>query len=439
MSDGFSPADAAIALQASLDEGRGEAHVEAMVDAIAREHGPAVADALLKRIQVARKHRRLSIAIYDHALHVIGGGQRYVATLASALQDRFEVTYLVNREVDLARVGSWYGIDLSRCKVRVVPLPFFEGRPWIDSSMVTSEMPNPFDAVARASADYDVFVNANMLEKVRPLSPLSIFICHFPDVLPRAYFAAHEYTLLVAVSRYGASWIEKRWGLSPSLLLYPPVDLRAPARTKERIILSVARFEPGGSKKQVEMATAFCVLREAFPDELAGWRLVLAGGSLSANPYLRDVEAAVARGAGQIEMRVNVPLDELREWYSSASIFWHACGLGEVDPHLVEHFGMTTVEAMQNGCVAVVFDGGGQREIVAHGQSGFRFRTLEELCSLTVRLIRDPAICASFREQAKEDARRFGRRAFEERTAALFDLLDREYATFAPGRERSRI
>src|SRR2546425_3425625 len=101
-------------------------------------------------------------------------------------------------------------------------------------------MDSPLDAVARASADYDVFVNANMLEKVRPLAPVSVFMCHFPDALPRAHFAAHEYTLLVANSQYTSGWVRRRWGLTPSLLLYPPIDAAGPRVLKERIILSVA-------------------------------------------------------------------------------------------------------------------------------------------------------------------------------------------------------
>src|SRR5207302_3359412 len=145
-------------------------------------------DGFLKRLQVVLGHRRMSIGIYDHALHVIGGGQKYAATIASALQDRFDVTYLVNEEVELGRVGDWYGLDLSRCRKRVVPLEFYAGKRWIDSSLVTADVENPFDAVARASADYDVLVNANMLEKVRPLAPLSVFLCHFPDVPARAHF-----------------------------------------------------------------------------------------------------------------------------------------------------------------------------------------------------------------------------------------------------------
>src|SRR5207245_4310224 len=37
---------------------------------------PRALDALLKRLQVAFGHRRMSIGIYDHALHVLGGGQK---------------------------------------------------------------------------------------------------------------------------------------------------------------------------------------------------------------------------------------------------------------------------------------------------------------------------------------------------------------------------
>lgn len=67
----------------------------------------------------------------------------------------------------------------------------------------------------------------------------------------------------------------------------------------------------------------------------------------------------------------NLTNSDILKLYGEASIFWHACGLGEKDPHLVEHFGMTTVEAMQNYCVPIVIDGGGQKEIVEHGVSGF--------------------------------------------------------------------
>src|SRR5919108_4885655 len=289
---------------------------------LARSRGTRAADAVLRRLQVALGHRRMSVGIYDHALHVVGGGQRYVATMAAQLQDRFEVTYVVNRPVEFDRLREWYGLDLSRCSLRTVPLPFYGRRQWIDGALVTREMENPFDAVARASADYDVFVNANMLEKVRPLAPLSLFVCHFPDVMPRAYFAAHEYTLLIANSRYTSSWLRRRRGLEASMLLYPPVDVTGHPAAKDSVILSVARFEPGGSKKQCEMIAAFVALKRAFPDLLAEWRLVLVGGTLGTNAYLDRVRRDASRYPAWIDVRVNVPLAGVRECYARASIFW---------------------------------------------------------------------------------------------------------------------
>jgi len=384
--------------------------------------------ALLKRMDVARGERKMSIAIYDHALHVVGGGQKYAATIAACLQDRFDVTYIVNRPIEIGQLREWYGLDLSRCKVRLVPLPFYGARDWIDAALVTGEMDNPFDAVARVSADYDVFVNANMLDKVRPLSPLSIFVCHFPDVRPRAHFAAHEYTLLVTNSQYGSSWLRRRWDLETSMLLYPPIDAAAPRVEKERFILSVARFEPGGSKKQREMIEAFAALKRALPERTQGWRLILVGGSLDHNPYLERVRELARAHSDFVEVRCNVSEQELRSWYARALLFWHACGMGASEAHLIEHFGMSTAEAMQNGCVPIVFDGGGQREIVEHGLTGFRFRGADELCAWTARLISDEGLRTAVQERAQKSSGRFLRSAFEARARWLFDLILDEYS-----------
>ena len=69
-----------------------------------------------------------------------------------------------------------------------------------------------------------------------------------------------------------------------------------------------------------------------------------------------------------VELRVNITAAELQELYHRASLFWHFCGFGQSDPALVEHFGMTVAEAMQSGCIPLVFDGGGMREIVRSGK-----------------------------------------------------------------------
>jgi glycosyltransferase involved in cell wall biosynthesis len=373
----------------------------------------------------------MSMGIYDHALHAIGGGQRYVATLAAILKDRFDITYIANKPVRIADLEAQYQLDLSGCRLETVPLAFYEdrGRHWIDSGMITEELPNPFEAIAAESAKYDVFVNANMLEKVRPLAPLSVFVCHFPDTPRGPYFAVDGYTAIIANSQYTSAWLDKRWGLEPTALINPPVEMEAPPAAKRPLILSVARFEPGGSKKQRQLVEAFRELLRTHPEEMRGWRLALVGGSLPDNAYLTEVLNLVGSETGPIEVKVNASTEEVKALYAEAEIFWHACGLDETDPHLVEHFGMTTVEAMQNHAAPVVINGGGQREIVEHGRSGFLFDSLAELCDYTMTLVVDADRRRAVQAEAYRRSQCFTRSRFEARITAFFDVIEREYST----------
>ena len=402
-----------------------------LVESLIPIFGPLALDNLLARMQVILGHRRMSVGLYDQALNVIGGGQKYGCTIASALADRFDVTLITNNPVELKTLEEWYRLPLSKCRVKIVPLPYFKKfGSWIDSNVVTDDVPNPFDAIALHSKEYDVFVNVNMLPMVRPLSPYSVFICHFPDTPRRCHFRAHEYSHFIVNSRYTAQWARILWDIDPDRILYPAVDMEAPQRRdKEPIILSAARFEPGGSKKQLELIRAFKTLAAAKPKQMQGWRLVLAGGSVPWNPYLKQIRKAAEGSGGTIEIRENVPYDELQSLYSRAAIFWHACGLDEDEPRLVEHFGMTTVEAMQNRCVPVVIDGGVQREIVEHGRCGYRFNTCGDLGRYTLRLIESPDLRETFSAVAYEKSREFSKERFEKDVLDFFLALEKEYRT----------
>jgi glycosyltransferase involved in cell wall biosynthesis len=228
-------------------------------------------------------------------------------------------------------------------------------------------------------------------------------------------------------SLYTAQWVKRFWGLEPDLLVYPPVEMEASPAEKENVILSVARFEPSGSKKQRELIQAFEMLRTSHPDLLRDWRLVLVGGSLPQNPYLEAIERMARESTAPVQVRANVPLAELRGHYAKAKIFWHACGLGEKDPRLIEHFGMTTVEAMQNQCVPVVIDGGGQREIVEHGRSGYRFNSIHDLCDYTLKLITTPELMERLKEAAGQRGQEFTQKRFEAAVDRLFRTLEEEY------------
>ena len=202
---------------------------------------------------------------------------------------------------------------------------------------------------------------------------------------------------------------------------------------KKKVILSVARFETEGTKRQREMIQTFLRLKQESPKIMEDWSFVLVGGSDENNPYLQSLENLVALNSDKkIHLKINIPVEELRSMYRESSIFWHVCGLVHRDPSEIEHFGMTTVEAMQNACVPVVFRGGGQVEIVRDRESGYLFSSLEEAQRKTLAVLTDPGLAGEMGARAYERGLEFRKEVFLERIRNHFSgVLDRY--SFKPG------
>jgi glycosyltransferase involved in cell wall biosynthesis len=418
------------------ETGDEEGCLKEKIELVRQTRGLQSAVNVLSRLEVALGFRKPSLGLYDNALHFIGGAQKYGCTLAHTLQDDFEVTLIANSEVTREQLESWYGLDLARCRIKVVRLPYFEEREKqrgvFDAGLVELRKDNPFHAISLESGKYDVFVNNCMLEMVYPLAPISEMVVHFPEREISRFFHVGRYTHIIYNSRYTATWIAKRWRLEPHIHIYPPVDMVSPLpeclEKKRDVILSVARFEPGGNKQQLEMIKSFLQLRRLNPGDTEGWRLVLVGGSTPVNPYLERIKRWLAdTTASNIELRVNTPVEELKDVYRTARIFWHFSGLGQRDPARIEHFGMTTVEAMQNGCVPVVFRGGGQTEIVEEGVSGFLFGSPLELQEKTRILMQDPQMSAKLAGGAHARSLAFTKDVFMDRVRKHFSGILSEY------------
>jgi glycosyltransferase involved in cell wall biosynthesis len=148
--------------------------------------------------------------------------------------------------------------------------------------------------------------------------------------------------------------------------------------------------------------------------QLDGWTLHVVGGCESSQkPYLAKV-AAAASGL-PVRLHPNAPRSTVEALMSAAALFWSATGYGEDEsraPWASEHFGMTTAEAMAGGCVPVVIDRAGQREIVRDGVDGFRWSTPDELFARTVQLAGDEALRARLSANAVERAQRYSDQAF---------------------------
>jgi glycosyltransferase involved in cell wall biosynthesis len=230
------------------------------------------------------------------------------------------------------------------------------------------------------------------------------------------------------VSDFVEHWTRRYWGIESSLI-NPPVDVEGIQRVghvpKENIILNVGRFFQGHhNKKHLEMVKAF---QHMVDDGLSGWTLVLVGGAPDEpehREYLRRIRAA----ADGLPIRIanDIPYSELLGLYARGSIYWHATGLGEDegrDPAAMEHFGITTVEAMAAGCVPVVINRAGQAEIVQHRRSGLLWEDLAGLQRATWELIRDPGLRGRLSEAARQRSRHFSHASFERRMLELVNAI----------------
>ena len=250
---------------------------------------------------------------------------------------------------------------------------------------------------------------------------------------------------MLANSEFTRHWIQRLWQID-SDVLYPPiqVDRLHPAAEREQVVLSVGRFfEPGlgHAKRQLEMVRMFGQLVR--DGKLDGWSMTTLGGcEESQRPYLETVEAA-ADGL-PITVVPNAPRPVVEKAMCTASIFWSATGFGEDEeraPWAQEHFGMTTAEAMAGGCVPVVIDRAGQREIVREGEHGFRWSTPAELADTTVRVADDPALRARLSAASVRRAQDFSDEAFAERWHTVVDrrgLLDLKEQPRVVDRHRDR-
>ena len=402
------------------------AELTRLVDRLRAARGWQAAYNLVQRAECALGLRRPRLALYDHALHLVGGGQKYGCLLAAALRDSCDVTLIANRPITTPELEGWYGADLSGVAVEIVELPSIDGeQAQPDPSLVGPGEPNPFTPVSATSGRFDLFVNNSMNERVRPRANIAAAVCHFPERRPAGDFYMDRYKPLLYNSEYTAEWIRRRWGLEPDRRLFPPVEGGPPPADGERqpLVLSVARFERAGSKRQLEMARAFVKLKAELPRLAGDWRLVLAGGvEEGGNDYLRRVEKAAAADRA-VEIRTNISADELAGLYTRASLFWHLCGAGARDPGLCEHFGMTVAEAMRYGLVPVVFDGGGMPEIVDDGATGYRVAGSAGLLERTLELIADPELRRRLGAAGTKSAARFGLERFATEVREIFDEL----------------
>jgi glycosyltransferase involved in cell wall biosynthesis len=305
----------------------------------------------------------------------MGGGEKHVGAIAEVLASQGKLDFLTHQPSDLAELERRLNLRLPGVQVRVVP-----------------DAPG-FSEVIRASADYDLFINASHLDYFAPLGRRNALVVYFPAtsvdqaqaistynrlkrvvrlsvmriagdrgrrVLRRAFFGSdgrssdqtlfgrlalgavqalasrrHQggifdrYQVIFANSEFTRRWIRRYWG-KDSFVLYPAVDVeRLAPGEKRNWILSVGRFFAGSHNKK--HLEMIRAFRIARRGALGDWEYHLAGGFSSTESNEAYLEA-VRRAAAEdpsVHLHVNCSLAELAALYAQSKLFWHAAGYGE--------------------------------------------------------------------------------------------------------------
>lgn len=342
----------------------------------------------------------MKIGFYNPALDSLSGGERYMLTLASHWANDHDVWVYWNDDSILEKAEKRLNINLSRVKITQ---NIFSGKNVLKKVTITRQYDLLF--ILTDGSIPTTFARHNILHFQIPFSHIQAF----PWKLKR-------YDSIVCNSHFTKNNLDRKLS-DNAIVVYPPVAPITGSVTKEKIILSVGRFSSYfQTKKQQVLIASF--KRALNQGKLKGWKLVLTGGLLPSDEGYFQGLCKQARGL-PIELIPNVTHENLTDYYKKSRLYWHAAGFGETDASLMEHFGITTVEAMSAGCVPIACNGGGQPEIITHGKDGMLWNTTDDLISYSLDVANDVRQYKKMQQEAIVRAKTFRPEVF----CASFDRI----------------
>lgn len=338
----------------------------------------------------------MRIGFYSPYFPMMGGGERYLLTLAKLYSDKHDVSLVMDPTLT-KRINETFGFNVSKIKV-IPPKRFLSLNTWQRYIFLGS-----FE-VFFYTTDGSVFLSASKKNYLVIQSP-----AHIPSGKIVNAMKMHNWHP-VCYSNFMKDIIMTRLGRKAHVVP-PAVDdgfFAKKKAEKRNIILTVGRFFPyPHNKNQEVLAQVFnSYSRKALP----GWRLVIAGG-LTESGSINVVEKLkeLCRNTS-IELKINIGFKELLTLYKHTKIYWHAAGFGQDTlnhPERAEHFGITTLEAMAAGAVPIVYPAGGQTELVKEAENGYHWKSVLELIEKTVLLTQDEKLRTEVSLKAINSARLF--------------------------------
>lgn len=341
----------------------------------------------------------MKIGIYTPYLESLSGGERYMLTIASCLSHDNEVSLFWDDTTIKEKAEKKLGIDLSKI---TVTKNIFSWSTW-----KKLQETKKYDVIFVLSDGSIPFVFTN----------LYLHFQHPMEEVHRSLFdkiKIRRVKKIICNSVFTKKFIDKKYNVE-SVVLYPPVDVSSlKSLVKENSILTVGRFSlidrNNDFKKQSVLIEAFRRLRE----KNRGVTLTVVTSAIDSDEKSLDEFIKKYQGEG-ITFVISPSFEQLQKLYGKAKVYWHAAGYGEdlqKNPERAEHFGISTVEAMSAGCIPVVFNGGGQKEIIQENENGFLWNTEKELIEKTQQVFNNKSLQSSLVTSAQEKSQKFSEDAF---------------------------
>jgi glycosyltransferase involved in cell wall biosynthesis len=369
------------------NRGGGEKYLLCIVEALLGANCDVTIVAQTASFDTDALSRYFSVHLHGVKIHFVNGGPRTLRQEAKRISSVFDICfYVTNYRFFASRAGH---------TIAVLQIPYGPIPP-------VTILSNLFTGKVREAAKN--LLRKNLLRKLQTTQRVVVY----SKFVQQSLHAAHNVS---------------------STVIEPPIDdFMMDGVQKENIILSVGRFFRGlyNDKRYDVLVEAFKSLSQRLSN--TSWQYHLIGSCGPDTASRSHIEKLRAAAAGfPVHFHVNASYDELRRFYNKASIFWHAAGFGVDEtrhPESMEHFGMTTVEAMSAGCIPVVINKGGQKEIVTDSESGYLWDTMQELVEKSYKLIGSPARMAAMRTAVRQRFRQYDRQRFQQELLEFIHDLD---------------